>query len=145
MIIDASIERLLQYAQSHLLLDDLDVVYKRNVLLDLLGLKEYTVYEVEYDAIDAMETPDEVLSPIISYALEKGIIQPGQEEYFGNKVMDIVSLTPSGIVDIFDELHESSPAKAFDWLHDYCIKNDYIKASRIAKNKHWEAKSTNGY
>ena len=94
MIIDASIERLLQYAQSHLLLDDLDVVYKRNVLLDLLGLKEYTVYEVEYDAIDAMETPDEVLSPIISYALEKGIIQPGQEEYFGNKVMDIVSLTP---------------------------------------------------
>ena len=39
MIIDASIERLLQYAQSHLLLDDLDVVYKRNVLLDLLGLK----------------------------------------------------------------------------------------------------------
>ena len=144
MIIDASIERLLQYAQSHLLLDDLDVVYKRNVLLDLLGLKEYTVYEVEYDAIDAMETPDEVLSPIISYALEKGIIQPGQEEYFGNKVMDIVSLTPSGIVDIFDELHESSPAKAFDWLHDYCIKNDYIKASRIAKNKHWEAKSTKG-
>ena len=144
MIIDASIERLIQYAQSHLLLDDLDVVYKRNVLLDLLGLKEYTVYEVEYDAIDNMETPDEVLSPIISYALDKGIIQPGQEEYFGNKIMDIVSLTPSGIVDIFDELHETSPAKAFDWLHDYCIKNDYIKASKIAKNKYWEAKSTKG-
>ena len=144
MIIDASIERLIQYAQSHLLLDDLDVVYKRNVILDLLGLKEYTVYEVEYDAIDNMETPDEVLSPIISYALDKGIIQPGQEEYFGNKIMDIVSLTPSGIVDIFDELHETSPAKAFDWLHDYCIKNDYIKASKIAKNKYWEAKSTKG-
>ena len=59
MIIDASIERLLQYAQSHLLLDDLDVVYKRNVLMDLLGLIEYTVYEVEYDAIDEMEVPDE--------------------------------------------------------------------------------------
>ena len=100
MIIDASIERLLQYAQSHLLLDDLDVVYKRNVLMDLLGLIEYTVYEVEYDAIDEMEVPDEVLAPIVSYALEKGIIQPGQEEYFGNKVMDIVSLLPSATVDI---------------------------------------------
>ena len=144
MIIDASIERLLQYAQSHLLLDDLDVVYKRNVLMDLLGLKEYTVYEVEYDAIDEMEVPDEVLAPIVSYALEKGIIQPGQEEYFGNKVMDIVSLLPSATVDIFEELHENSPAKAFDWLHDYGIKNDYIKASKIAKNKHWEAKSTKG-
>ena len=144
MIIDASIERLLQYAQSHLLLDDLDVVYKRNVLMDLLGLKEYTVYEVEYDAIDEMEIPDEVLAPIVSYALEKGIIQPGQEEYFGNKVMDIVSLLPSATVDIFEELHENSPAKAFDWLHDYGIKNDYIKASKIAKNKHWEAKSTKG-
>ena len=144
MIIDASVERLLQYAQSHLLLDDLDVIYKRNVLMDMLGLKEYTVYEVEYDAIDEMATPDEVLAPIVAYALEKGIIQPGQEEYFGNKIMDAVSLLPSAVVDIFDELHENSPAKAFDWLHDYCIKNDYVKASKIAKNKHWEAKSTKG-
>lgn len=144
MIIDASIERLLQYAQDHLLLDDLDVIYKRNVLLDLLKLKDYTVYEVDYDAIDAMESPDEVLAPIVSYALEKGIIEPGQEEYFGNKVMDIVSLTPSQLVDLFEEIHDKSPSKAFEWFHDYCIKNDYIKSSKIAKNKHWEAKSTKG-
>lgn len=144
MIIDASIERLLQYAQSHLLLDDLDVIYKRNVLLDLLQIKDYTLYEVDYEAIDAMENPDEVLAPILAYALEKGIISPGQEEYFGNKVMDIVSLMPSQIVDLFEETHDKSEQKAFEWLHDYCIKNDYIKSSKIARNKHWEAKSTKG-
>lgn len=49
--------------------------------------------------------------------------------------MDIVSLLPSATVDIFEELHENSPAKAFDWLHDYGIKNDYIKASKIAKKQ----------
>jgi len=144
MIIDASIERLLQYAQSHLYLDDLDVIYKRNVLLDMLKLREYTLYEVDYDAIDEMTCPDEVLEPIVKYALENGIIEEGQEEYFGNKVMDVMSLTPSQIVDIFESAHNSSPAKAFDWLHDYCIKNDYIKSTKIAKNKHWEAKSTKG-
>jgi len=132
MIIDASIERLLQYAQSHLYLDDLDVIYKRNVLLDMLKLREYTLYEVDYDAIDEMTCPDEVLEPIVKYALENGIIEEGQEEYFGNKVMDVMSLTPSQIVDIFESAHNSSPAKAFDWLHDYCIKNDYIKSTKIA-------------
>lgn len=85
MIIDASIERLLQYAQSHLLLDDLDVVYKRNVLMDLLGLKEYTVYEVEYDAIDEMEVPDEVLAPIVSYALEKVLFSPDRKNISATK------------------------------------------------------------
>ena len=111
MIIDASIERLLQYAQSHLYLDDLDVIYKRNILLDLLKRREYTLYEVDYDVIDEMTCPDEVLEPIVKYALENGIIEEGQEEYFGNKVMDVLSLTPSQIVDIFENTHEGPPCR----------------------------------
>ncbi|MFR6641769.1 MAG: UDP-glucose--hexose-1-phosphate uridylyltransferase [Christensenellales bacterium] len=76
--------------------------------------------------------------------MANGIITEADREKFGNDVMDMVSLRPSEVVDMFDSLYETSPAKAFDWLHDYGVKNDYIKATKIARNKHWEAKSTKG-
>ena len=91
-----------------------------------------------------MTCPDEVLNPIVDYAVANGIITEADREKFGNDVMDMVSLRPSEVVDMFDSLYETSPAKAFDWLHDYGVKNDYIKATKIARNKHWEAKSTKG-
>lgn len=144
MIIYSCIENLLQYAQSHLLLDDLDVIYVRNKLMTQLKLEDYVQYETDVDAIDAMTCPDEVLEPIVNYAVENGIISDGEREEFGDRIMDIVSLKPSEIVDMFDSLHSTSPAKAFDWLYDYSIKNDYVKQSKIAKNKHWEAKATKG-
>ena len=119
MIIYSQIEQLLVYAQAHLLLDDLDVIYVRNRLLDKLGLDDYVQYEVDEDKIEEMTCPDEVLNPIVDYAVANGIITEADREKFGNDVMDMVSLRPSEVVDMFDSLYETSPAKAFDWLHDY--------------------------
>ena len=144
MIIYSCIENLLQYAQSHLLLDDLDVIYVRNKLMQSLKLEDYVQYETDVDAIEEMTCPDAVLNPIVDYAVENGIITEDGREEFADKIMDIVSLKPSEIVDMFESLHSTSPAKAFDWLYDYSIKNDYVKQTKIAKNKHWEAKSTKG-
>ncbi len=144
MIIHSQIEQLLTYAQAHLLLDDLDVIYVRNRLLAMLGVEDYVQYEVDEDAIDEMTCPDDVLNPIVDYAVANGIIGEDERERFGNDVMDLVSLRPSQVVEMFEDLYDQSPAKAFDWLHDYGVKNDYIKATKIARNKHWEAKSTKG-
>lgn len=144
MIIYSAIENLLQYAQSHLLLDDLDVLYIRNKLMTELKLEDYVQYETDVDAIEELTCPDTVLEPIVAYAIENGIITEDDREEFGNKIMDIVSLKPSEVVELFEDLHDNNPMKAFDWLHDYGIKNDYIKATKIAKNKHWEAKATKG-
>lgn len=144
MIIYSHIENLLQYAQSHLLLDELDVIYARNRLLRMLKLTDYVQYETDADAIDAMTAPDAVLEPIVNYAIEKGIITEDDREEFGNEIMDTVCLKPSEIADVFTDLHDAKPEKAFDWLYDYAIKSDYVKQSKIARNKHWEAKSTKG-
>ena len=144
MIIYPSIEGLLYYAQAHLLLDDLDVVYVRNRILDELKLTDYEEYEVDYEAIEAMTAPDEVLNPIVNYAVENGIITDDQREYFGDKIMSLTMLRPSEVADMFDSLKAKSAKKAFDWLYDYSVKSDYVKSSRIARNKHWEAKGTKG-
>ena len=44
MIIYSQIEQLLVYAQAHLLLDDLDVIYVRNRLLHKRGRDDYVQY-----------------------------------------------------------------------------------------------------
>lgn len=144
MLIYPSIENLLYYAQAHLLLDDYDVVYVRNLILDELKLNDYTEYQVDEDAIEALDRPDSVIDPIVNYAVESGIITEDKREYFAGKIMNIVCKRPAEIIDMFGDLHESSPAKAFDMLHDYGIKSDYIKLTKISGNRHWEAKATKG-
>ena len=44
MLIYPSVESLLYYAQAHLLLDDLDVIWERNLLFDELRLHDYVKY-----------------------------------------------------------------------------------------------------
>ncbi|MDR0425860.1 MAG: UDP-glucose--hexose-1-phosphate uridylyltransferase [Clostridiales bacterium] len=144
MIIYSHIENLLTYAKAHLFLDELDVVYVRNRLLTDLKLTGYTEYEVDCDAIEEMTNPDAVLTPIVEYAVAEGVIKEDAREAFATHVMDAVSIRPSEVADIFSGLHGRSPQKAFDWLYDYAVKNDYVKQSRIAKNKHWDAKGTKG-
>ncbi len=144
MLIYPSVESLLYYAQAHLLLDDLDVIWARNLLLDELKLHDYVQYEVDYDAIEALDRPDTVLEPLVAYAVENGIISEDKREYFAGKLMNIVCKRPAEVTDIFNDLHRKSPAKAFDWLYDYGIKSDYIKLTKIGENIKWDAKGTRG-
>lgn len=144
MIIDSSIENLLYYAQAHLLLDDLDVIYVRNLIMDELRLASYTQYEVDTDALDALDRPDTVIDPIVNYAVENGIITDDKRDYFSGKIMNLLCLRPSEVTDMFNDLHDASPVKAFDWLYDYGVKSDYVKLTKINNNKHWEAKGTKG-
>ena len=144
MMIYQNIENLLYYAQNNLLLDDLDLQYARNLMLDELKLTSYEQYEVNADELDALAAPDAVLDPIVAYAVDNGIITETQKEYFGDKIMNLVMLKPSQVADMFDDLHAKSAVKAFDWLYDYAVKSNYVKASKIAENKCWEAKGTKG-
>ncbi len=144
MLIYPSVESLLYYAQTHLLLDDLDVIWARNLLLDELKLHDYVQYEVDYEAIDALDRPDSVLEPLVSYAVENGIVTDDKREYFAGKLMNIVSKRPAEVADIFADLHRKSAVKAFDWLYDYGVKSDYVKLTKIGENVKWEAKGTRG-
>lgn len=139
-----SIESLMYYAETHLFLDELDAIYVRNMLLDEMKLTDYTQYEIDAEAIEALTCPDTVLEPLVNYAVDNGIITDDQREYFSCKLMNIVSRRPSEVTDLFMDLHTTNPSKAFDWLYDYSIKNNYIKLTQIAKNKHWDAKGTKG-
>jgi len=142
MMVFKEIESLIYYANSHLLLDELDIALTRNQILDELGIDDYIVSEVDYQAIEELECPCSLLEPIINYAVSKGKTKEENGEAFGNKLMSILSKKSSDLADIFVAQQKRNPIKATQWLYDYAIKSNYVNSCKIGINKHWEAKGT---
>ena len=67
------IEKLIVYAQTFLGLNELDVIYERNTLLNLFKLSSPTNEVVNKEEIASLEVPDTLIEEIMTYALENGI------------------------------------------------------------------------
>ncbi len=139
MMIQTHLKQLISYAKAYLMLSPRDEYYIFNRLLLLLGLEDCG-NEEPVPSVEGMMGPDEILVPILEYALAEGIIDEGRTEAFSAQLMDTVSLRPSEIQRIFEEKKSVSPKAATDWFHDYCEKNDYVKRSAIAKNLRWDGR-----
>ncbi len=137
-MIQTCLKQLVNYAKAYLMLSPRDEYYIFNRLLFLLGLDDRGVDE-PVPSVEGMTGPDDILAPILEYALQEKIIDEGQGEAFAARLMDTVSLRPSELQKIFEEKYAISPQTATDWFHDYCEKNDYVKRSAIARNLRWEA------
>ncbi len=137
-MIQTRLKQLVSYAKQYLMLYPRDEYYAFNRLLFLLNLDDCGVEE-EIPSVEGMTGPDDILAPILKYALANGVIEEGQTEAFSAQLMDTVSLRPSEIQRIFEEKYKISPKTATDWFHDYCEKNDYVKRSAIARNLRWDA------
>lgn len=138
MNISLNIEKLIAYAKIHLLLDEADEIYVRNALVQELKIGEHEIYEVDEEEIEQMNDPLSILAPLFAYAREKGICSENEQMLFNAKLMDIVSLRPGEIEDMFESL-EKNPSKAFDWAFDYAQKN----GSAFTDFKRWENKGLN--
>lgn len=139
MSIENNIENLLYFANSRLLLDELDVRYSRNRIMELLGITQYNQCEPDTEAVDAMEDPSTLLTAIEVYAYENKIIKGDKMQELGARIMDIVSLRTSEIYDLFSDLYASSVQKAFDWLYDYQKSMGYCKPY-FEKSERWDCK-----
>ena len=141
---NSAVEKLLYYAQTHLLLDDLDVPWLRGILVDELKLTDCAECEISPDEIEELAVPDTLLEPILDYAVENKIVAVADRVKFSDKIMSLLIKRPSEVNDIFFDLYRKNAVKAFEWLYDYAIKSNYISYTAIQKNRHWEAKGTKG-
>ena len=137
-MIQTYLKQLVHYAKAYLMLAPRDEYYIFNRLLFLLNLDDCGAEE-SIPSVDGMTCPDDILAPILEYAVAHGIIEEGQVEAFSSQLMDTVSLRPSEIQRVFEKKYAISPETATNWFHDYCEKNDYVKRSAIARNLRWEA------
>ena len=136
------LSNLLEYAKCHLGLSEVDTVYEANRLAEKLQLDSVELVEPDVEAIKSLDCPDSIVAPILQYALEKGLIEEGEEEFFGSEILDMVSPLPSRTLAEFNEKYAVNPDDAFNMLYDLGVKNDYVKLSAIRKNKEWVAETT---
>jgi len=128
------IEQLLAYSVNNLSLNYDDIHFVRNRLLSLYNLFEPAPPICEYGDLQ-----EEILNPLVNYAIEKGIIKPQEALLFETKIMGEVTPMPSAVIQEFDSVASGQGIKkATDYLYDISIKSNYIRMADINKNIVWE-------
>ena len=131
-----AIERLVDYAIKKNIITIYDTHFVRNRLIDLLGLTAFEPCEAEAGDM----TVDEILSPIVEYAVEKGIIadSQGSRDLFDTRIMGLLMPMPGEMVEKFDERYEISPDLATEWYYRFSQDTNYVRAGRIKKDLKWK-------
>ena len=135
MKIQTCIDSLVSYAMNRGLAEPVDHQVLTNRLLDLLCLDDYVPSDEPQS-----EDLEEILSDILSYAVDKGLCDDGitARDIFDTRIMGALTPMPREVVGKFYRLYEEAPQKATDWYYDFSCNTDYIRRYRIAKDMRWK-------
>ncbi|MBQ1967126.1 MAG: galactose-1-phosphate uridylyltransferase, partial [Clostridia bacterium] len=141
-MINTSIRKLINYGLECGLIEKEDEIYTVNRILEILNLDEYNEPqgECEYEGLE------EILSEILSFAVETGLIEDDitSRDLFDTKVMSALVPRPSEVISDFNELYEISPEIATDYYYKLSRDTDYIRRYRIKKDMKWKTETEYG-
>ncbi|MEY8292369.1 UDP-glucose--hexose-1-phosphate uridylyltransferase [Carnobacteriaceae bacterium 52-44] len=114
-------------------LNPIDEVYITNRLLDLLNIESYEKAE---DLSDLPESRLDILDELVEYAVAEKVIEDlaATRDVLSSKIMDLVTLRPSEVNNIFWEDYKTDPKLATDNFFEMSKQNNYIKTREIAQN-----------
>ena len=148
------IDRLIQYAVLTELIQDIDIIYTRNRMMECLKLDDYLELDPEKDVryLDLIqnckrEDLEDILRNINDYAFYKGIITENtvtSRDLFDTSVMSILVPRPSEVVHSFYNAYEVSAEAATDYYYRLCQDNDYIRRYRIMHDIKWKTETQYG-
>ena len=135
-----ALEDLLGFALSKGLVEESDVPYCRNLLLDALQLDApgdgYRLNGAPLE--EAPETAGRFLSVLLEDAALRKVIpdSAGSRELLSGRLMGCLTARPSEINRTFwQNYREGGPRAATDWFYRLCRDNDYIHVDAIAQNQ----------
>lgn len=133
MNIDQLITGFIQKSLSIGDLDPVDEYYITNKLLDLLKIESYEKTE---DLKGLPKSRLEILDELVEYAVAEEIIEDlaATRDVLSAKIMDLVTLRPSEVNQIFWEDYQTNPKLATDNFFEMSKRNNYIKTREIAQN-----------
>lgn len=133
-MIDTAINQLLIYGLNKGLLKEEDMIYSRNLILDILKLDSYTENDV-----DAELELEDILKLLLDYACENGLCEDDivSRDLFDTRLMNTLLARPSEIIREFDSLYKESPEKATDFYYNFSKNSDYIRTYRVIKDMKW--------
>ena len=134
-----NIEKLLIYAEKNLGLNQEDLAYKRNRILEILGID--TLEEVAFSGDIGYTEPSVILSDLVGACVENGLFETYEAEKYTDSIMGELSLLPSQISEEFVKQMSDSSKSATDFLYGYCVKNNYVKKAVLDKNPRFTAEN----
>lgn len=143
LIVAKEIERLLQFAVKHKMIEVLDVITSRNALMDLLRISEPYNEEIDEEDLESenLESPSEILSNLLDYASEIGLMVEDTITYrdlLDAKIMGILMPRQSEIAkNFYATARESGIEQATNNYYAISKSSNYIRMDRIAKNLYW--------
>ena len=143
MNISIAIEQLIKYGLREHLIDENDVHFVRNTLLNMFGLDD-PCYEEVPEEIPALT---EILDDMLDAAFEKGLFEHNNVVYrdlFDTKIMGTLMGRPSEVVNTFYSLLKEDPKKATDYFYHLATASNYIRMDRINKNLSWNSDTEYG-
>ncbi len=145
MTIYSDIERLISFGVNNHLLEEDDVIYTRNSLLEILELDEWEEVNVPNEELNS---PAVILESILDWAADQGKLTANTVTYrdlLDTKIMSRLLPRPSEVRKKFRTLYETKgPEHATKFLYQFSEYSHYIRTDRINKNEHWYAPTEYG-
>lgn len=144
MDIAYEIERLIQYGLNKELINEYDVVYSRNRILEVLQLDEIDEVNVEDEKL---ESPCEILENIMDWAIKTGKLENENITYkdlFDTKLMACITPRPSEVINRFNGLFTINSQGATDYYYSLSRNTNYIRIDRIEKDLKWKTSTPYG-
>lgn len=134
------INQLIDYALSHHMMEEEDVDYCANKLIDLFSETDFHRESTQPASIQ------DIMDGLLQAAVSKGMIEDTatRKDLLDARIMDIVMPRPSQVTQTFRTLYAQSAQSATDWFYDLSIRSNYIHQDRIDRNIKFEGKSAYG-
>ncbi len=134
-MVSKSIKKLVNYGIDTGLISKADEIYARNRILEILHVDEYK----ESADCCKCESLEETLAELLSFAVEKGLIDDNitDKDLFDTKLMSALVPRPSEVINKFYSIYKNSPKEATEYYYKLSRDTDYIRRYRIAKDLKW--------
>ncbi|MDE7264582.1 MAG: UDP-glucose--hexose-1-phosphate uridylyltransferase [Anaeroplasmataceae bacterium] len=129
------INQLLNYALRTRLIEELDIIYCANCLIELFQLTSYKALKTEDGDIYS------VLDQLSDYAYKNKIITSNDVttyDLFQTKIMGMLLPKPSIISKEFFKLFSLNKIEATQYFYNLAVSSNYIRMNRITRNIHFK-------
>ena len=132
--------QIIQYGIESKFIEESDRYYIANKLANMFDVDEV---EISFEEVGNFE---DVLSNLCNYAYQNELIANSFSDFdiLENKIIDLMMPKPSLVINNFNRLLIDDSRKATDYFYQLSKKSNYIKTSRIARNKVWKSETKSG-
>ncbi|MDE5978068.1 MAG: UDP-glucose--hexose-1-phosphate uridylyltransferase [Turicibacter sp.] len=144
MNINYEINRLIKFGLAHQMIEEADVFYAANQMIDILNIQSFEYEEVELSSI---ENPSEILENILDYAVSNQVLACDSVTYrdlLDTKIMNCLMPRPSEVIQKFNKLYKENPEDATKYYYNLSKASNYIRLSRVSKNLSWKTATIYG-